>query len=298
MGRRDGGRKATFMLTMFLSFLNLVCILCLVTPAVVNFWRGTWYILDLFVFPDDKVLSASITFTASFGAIFLITVLEDHLKELLNDRRAKNALYLILFYPLAFIVVTSWRGLWMMLDLFTTTSLTSACASHAVGFLIVSSIKASASIIAIPGYCISERNIDDLSTTILVGKQCLRSETRTRTCAEVRRKIVNSFVTVFIIGASVISYWRGTWLIIVATMSQPNDNLTSSVLYISVGYTVCTICYCVGEFILTRTASILHPAHSLLSRALEQFFVYVLGFGVVASWLGIWHLMDIYLLPG
>ena len=275
------------------GFLNLILILCLITPAVASYWRGTWYILDLFVFPDDEVLSASMTFTASFGAIFLIMLVEDHLKEFLNDSRAKNALYLVLFYPLAFIVVTSWRGLWMMLDLFTTTSLTSACASHAVGFLILLSSKASSSIIAIPGYCISERNIDDLSKSILVGKQCLRN--KTTACADITTRVVNSFVTVFIIGAAIISYWRGTWLIIVTTMKHPTNNFISWIASVGLGYAVVTMCYCISGSISTVK---LNPPHSLLSRVMEQVFVYILGFGVVASWVGIWYLMDLYLLPG
>ena len=258
-----------------------------------NFWRGTWYILDLFVFPDDKVFSASMTFTASFGIIFAIMLVEDHLKDFLNERRAKKVLYLILFYPLAFIVVTSWRGLWMMLDLFTTTSLTSACVSHAVGFLILLSTKSSSSIIGIPGYCISERHIDDLSKSILVGMQCLRN--KTTACADITTRIVNSFVTVFIIGAAVINFWRGTWRIIVATTKYPNNDFISSIASAGLGYAVVTMCYCMSEFISIVK---LNPPHSLLSRVMEQVFVYILGFGVVASWVGIWHLMDLYLLPG
>ncbi len=255
-----------------------------------NYWRGTWYILDLFVFPDDEVLSASMTFTASFGTIFLIMLVEDYLKEFLNERKARKALYLVLFYPLALMTVISWRGLWMMLDLYTTTSLTSACVSHAIGFLIVLTTKTASSIIASPGYCISERHID-LSKCILKGKQCLRS--KTTACADITTRIVNSFVTVFVIGAAVISYWRGTWLLIVTKMKYPTNKPLSSIALISLGYAVVTMCYCLGEFIST-----LKLPHSLLNRALEQVFVYILGFGVVASWVGIWHLMDLYVLPG
>ncbi len=259
-----------------------------------NYWRGTWYILDLFVFPDDEVLSASMTFTASFGAIFLIMLVEDYLKEFLNERKARirKTLYLVLFYPLSFLIVASWRGFWMMLDLYTTTSLTSACVSHAVGFLIVLSLKTTYSLIAIPGYCICERHIDP-SKKILQVKLCLRN--KISACAKISARMLNSFVTVFIIGAAVISYWRGTWLLIVTIMKHPNDKLSASIAFITLGYSVLSICYLLSEFISTRK---LNPPHSLSSRVLEQVFVYILGFGVVASWVGIWHLMDLYLLPG
>ena len=259
---------------------------------MVSYWRGTWYILDSFVFPADKVLSASFTFTASFGAIFSVMFVEDYIKQLLDERKGRKVLYLVLFYPLAFLSVTSWRGLWMMLDLYTTTSLTSAIVSHLVGFLILLCTKSSASIIAIPGYCASERH-NDLSKSILVGKKYL--EIRTTACADITSRMMNSFVSVFIIGGAVICYWRGTWMIIVATMIPQTHNIMSWVTLAGLGYAVVVMCYCLSEFIITIT---LTPPYSVLSRSLEQVFVYILGFGVVTSWLGIWHFMDICLLPG
>ena len=291
MKRSQRGRSKK-MAFMFVTSLNLIFILCLITPAVVNYWRGTWYILDLFVFPEDEVLSASITFTASFGTMFLIMLVEDYLKRFLNERKARKVLYLVLFYPLTFMIVTSWRGLWMMLDLYTTTCLTSACVSHATGFLIVLSLKTTYSIIAIPGYCICERHIDP-SEKIFQLKVCSRN--KTTACAKIATRMLNSFVTVFIIGAAVISYWRGTWLIIVTTMKHPTNKLRSSITFIILGYAVFSICYILSTFLSTRN---LNPPHSVMSRALEQVFVYILGFGVVASWVGTWHLMDLYLLPG
>ena len=281
-----------FSLSLCKRFLNLIIILCFITPAVVNYWRGTWYILDLFVFPADKALSASFTFIASFGAIFLVMFAEDYIKQLLDERKARKGLYLVLFYPLAFLSITSWRGLWMMLDLYTTTSLTSAIVSHLVGFLILLCTKSSASIMAIPGYCASERNID-LSKSILVGKNYLKI--RTTACADITTRMLNSFVSVFIIGGAVICYWRGTWLIILTTLVPQTHNVISWITLAGLGYAVVAMCYCLSEFIITIT---LAPPYSVLSRSLEQVFVYILGFGVVTSWVGIWHLMDVFLLPG
>ena len=282
----------SFSLLLCKRSLNLIIILCFITPAVINYWRGTWYILDLFVFPNDKVLSASLTFTASFGTISLLMLVEDYIKEFLDGRKARKGLYLVLIYLLAFLSVASWRGLWMMLDLYTTTALTSAIVSHVVGFLIVLCTKTSSSIVAIPGYCASERHID-LSKSILEGKKYLRI--RTTACADINTRMLNSFVTVFIIGGAVICYWRGTWLIIATTMVSPTNNVISWATLAGLGYAVVTMCYCLSEFITTIK---LPPPYSVLSRSLEQVFVYILGFGIVASWIGIWHLMDIYLLPG
>lgn len=172
-----------------------------------------------------------------------------------------------------------------MLDLYTTTALSSAILSHVVGFLIVLALKTTYSLIAVPGYCITERHIDPPGK-ILQVKKCFRQKTSAR--------MLNSFVTVFIIGGAVISYWRGTWLIIVAVVKPLNDMFTSSIALICLSYSLLSWCYSLSACISTGSTN---PPYSLLSRSLEQVFVYILGFGVVASWVGIWHLMDIYLLP-
>ena len=213
-------------------------------------------------------------------------LVEDYIKEFLDQRKGRNGLYLVLFYPLAFLSVTSWRGLWMMLDLYTTTALTSAIASHLVGFSIVLALKTTYSLIAIPGYCISERHIDPPDKILQLKKYC-----RTK----ISSRLLNTFVTVVIIGGAVISYWRGTWLIIVAAVQPLNDKLVSSSALIILSYCVLSLCYFLSTCLSTVN---MNPPYSLLSRTLEQVFVYILGFGVVASWVGIWHLMDIYLLPG
>ena len=80
----------------------MIIILTLLTPAAVNYYRATWYMLDLFVFPDDKLLRASFTFTVSFGKLFLIMLVGDYIKESLNARKAKEVWYRALFFPLAF----------------------------------------------------------------------------------------------------------------------------------------------------------------------------------------------------
>lgn len=266
----------------------MIIILTLLTPAAVNYYRATWYMLDLFVFPDDKLLSASFTFTVSFGTLFLIMLVGGYIKESLNARKAKEVWYRVLFFPLAFLTVAAWKGPWMLLDQITTPSLPSACVSHVMGFLVLVCTRTTSSIVAMPGYCSNERHIN-LSESILQGKHYVKNTSNT-ICGEIAARIFNSFVTVFIIGVAVVNYWRGTWLIILTTLQYlDNDLILSSVLLIIVGYSIWIVCYVLTEFLSTIP---MNPPHSILNRALEQVFVYILAFGVVCSWAGIWLLMD------
>lgn len=273
--------------------LNFVLVFCVVTPTVVTYWRGTWYILDLFVFPDDKHRSAWITFAASFGVMYLVMLVEDYLKAFLNERRDRKLLCLVMFYPLTLMVVTSWRGLWMLIDHYATSSPTSVCVTHAVGFLIILLTKTTSTIIAVPGYCISERNVDP-SESIFGQKVCLRTKSSSNHFADITSRMVNSFITVFVIGGAVVSYWRGTWSIVKA-IKHPDNKGLSSVTAICLGYGISSACYCLSEFIEAKR---LNPPFPLWCQVLEQVFVYILGFGVVTSWVGMWYFQDIYLLPG
>ena len=277
-------------------FLNFLLVSFFITPLIVSYWRGTWYILDSFVFPNDQFLSYWVSWAAGFGVIYFIVLVEDYLKKFLNERKAKKVLYLTLFYPLSFLIVNSWRGLWMLLDYYTTASLTSGCVSHAVGFFIVLSMKATSSIIALPGYCSSDSNVD-LSLNILERKNCFEIKKFRRWISDkvsaITTRMLNSFVTVFVIGSGVICYWRGTWIIVASI--KPGDKLMSSIIALSLGFAICSICYCLGEVIATKK---LNPPYRWWVRVLEGMFVYFLGFGVVSIWVGLWFLEDIYLFPG
>ena len=141
----------------------------------------------------------------------------------------------------------------MLLDYYTTPSLTSACVTHALGFLIVSSTKTTSSIVAPPGYCISERNVDT-SEIILERINWFTiniSKFWTAYTSDVTARMLNSFVTVFVIGSGVICYWRGTW-IVVTHIKHPDDKVLSSVIAVSLGLAVCSICYCLSAFIATK----------------------------------------------
>ena len=247
------------------------------------------------MFPLDKFRSAWFTFTMSFGVIFSILLVEDYLKAFLNERKAKKELYLVMFYPLSFLIVSSWRGLWMLLDYYTTASLTSGCVSHVIGFFIVLSVKATSSIIAVPGYCVSEKNVD-LSVSILERKNCFKIEMPhcwTADTLDITTRMLNSFVTVFVIGSGVICYWRGTWIIVASI--KPDDNVLSSVVALSLRFAIWSICYCFSEAIATKK---LNPPYRWWLQVMEGMFVYFLGFGVVSTWVGLWSLGDNYLFPG
>lgn len=274
-------------LVFFHRFVNLLLVLCLISPLTLSFWRGTWYILDLLVFPHDPFLSGWTTFLSSFGAIYLISLVENYVKAFLNGTRRKNQWYLMLFYPLALLTVASWRGLWMLIDYYSSPSFISGLVTHAVGFIIVFMAKATSSIIPVPGYCASETSVDP-SESILQLKIAF-----TRNAGNFCTRMLNTFITVFVVGSGVICYWRGTW-IIQSMALKPGVSLKSSAFTIILGSTVCSVYYCLGEFLATKKPN---PPYDPGWRIIEAAFVYILGLGTVGVWIGIWSFLDICILP-
>lgn len=103
----------------------------------------------------------------------------------------------------------------------------------------------------------------------------------------------NIFFTVVVIGFGVVSYWRGTWVILDLYM-HPEDKKKS-------GWT----CLIAGECLLLVT----FPIHLQLKKLsahiknygrvirwgfalVERIWTYVVAFGVVLVWRGIWYLWD------
>jgi len=50
-----------------------------VGTAVVLFWRGAWGLMDLYIFPDNPVMSYAVSLTAGLGILFASRMLADEL---------------------------------------------------------------------------------------------------------------------------------------------------------------------------------------------------------------------------
>jgi len=120
----------------FLLFLidNLLSAV-VIGPLVVFYWRGTWELLDVYLFPDDKVASGWTCATVGNVGLICLVYLQ---KPLAKWVRVDNPLhwtlgYHMYMYVLGGLNVCHWRGVWVLLDHYTGICILSSWTTFAIG---------------------------------------------------------------------------------------------------------------------------------------------------------------------
>ncbi len=60
--------------------------MCLVAPLVVGYWRGTWFLLDSYLYQPDAATSCWISLAIGFGILLLATWFQCQLQTLVSSQ--------------------------------------------------------------------------------------------------------------------------------------------------------------------------------------------------------------------
>jgi len=106
-----------------------------ISPLVVCYWRGTWELLDVYLFADDQAASGWIC--SAIGNVGLVCVVYLQ-KPLAGWLRVDNPVHWVLgyhvyTYVLGGLNVCHWRGVWILLDHYTGVSALSSWTTFAIG---------------------------------------------------------------------------------------------------------------------------------------------------------------------
>jgi len=113
---------------------NLLCA-AVIGPLVVFYWRGTWELLNIYLFPDDQAASG---WTCSvIGNVGLVCIVYLQ-KPLARWIRVDNPMqwmfgYHTYTYVLGGLNVLHWRGVWVLLDHYTGVNVLSSWITFAIG---------------------------------------------------------------------------------------------------------------------------------------------------------------------
>lgn len=107
----------------FARVLDALFSTVIVAPLVVVYWFTTWTILDTFIFPDDRVTSAVISFAIGLCGQFLVMFYQESLSKYLTFKNRKHVNVVVTKIFALVIALTSinlWRGTWIFADLTST----------------------------------------------------------------------------------------------------------------------------------------------------------------------------------
>lgn len=105
-----------------LSVLDTVFSALVVAPAVVAYWRSTWNITALYIYPSYPVRSAVASLAIGTAGHLVFGIVQNELTGMFHPDRYRiiyyvaSRLYTVCY---AFICVNSWRGAWELLDSYT-----------------------------------------------------------------------------------------------------------------------------------------------------------------------------------
>ncbi|KAG8327983.1 hypothetical protein J6590_006159 [Homalodisca vitripennis] len=121
-GITDGLRGHSAVHYAFLTLLDTLLSTLVISPLVVCYWRGTWGIMDVYVYPDNPGHSGLASLASGLGGILVFTLGQNPLARCLHPDRHRLVYYLCsrgYTAVFGFCCVNSWRGAWKLLDLYT-----------------------------------------------------------------------------------------------------------------------------------------------------------------------------------
>lgn len=136
-----------------LTILDAVFSATVAAPAVVGYWRGTWGLSDIYVYPEDQVLSYMTSVIIGFTGLFTFNLVQNLLTEMLNPDKHRLSYYVgsrIYTYIFGFCCANAWRGAWQALDLYTEQTSSTVFATTAVSLLALAIMRTIRNISAPP----------------------------------------------------------------------------------------------------------------------------------------------------
>ncbi|KZC10897.1 hypothetical protein WN55_01596 [Dufourea novaeangliae] len=306
-----------------LTILDTVFSATVAAPAVVGYWRGTWGLSDVYVYPEDLVLSSFTSIVIGFIGLYAFNVSQNVLNGLLHPDKHRlsyyvgSRLYTAIF---GFCCVNAWRGAWHVLDLYTERTPGTVFATTAVSLLALAIMRAVRNISAPPfSLCLDS----------CPGYFEVQTMFRVNNTRDWSLYLLDCAFSVGVVGTLVVFVWRGVWMLldiylfpddreysVIGSLSvdEIDERVSSGVISNHVlndilkraTYAPCAsgTPLAIGYVIVTVTFS-LQPLMRYVCARLQGFsrliaadsFLLLSFLGTVNVWRGIWNLLDLWLVP-
>uniref|UniRef100_A0ABM0M1N9 Uncharacterized protein LOC102803953 n=1 Tax=Saccoglossus kowalevskii TaxID=10224 RepID=A0ABM0M1N9_SACKO len=263
--------------------LDGVALFCIITTAVIFFWRGTWYIMDNIVNPRNYEASGWLSFVLGFLIIIVMHMWQTTFKRIVgkSNRVLWNIASRVHTYILAFGCVNQWRGVWHVWDNYTGDGLNSGLISTFTALAILWASRSSRNILRPPNSLLFDCN----------HKFTILTRFRVEISSDIYLYLLDLIFTVIVLGSAVVSYWRGMWTCI-DNVLFPADTEFSGWASLGIGYGIVFTSYLL-QFIAAEISCRLGKYSRI---AFEDFFLSIVAFGILNIWRGVWYLSDVYII--
>uniref|UniRef100_A0A1L8D9T0 Putative conserved plasma membrane protein n=1 Tax=Nyssomyia neivai TaxID=330878 RepID=A0A1L8D9T0_9DIPT len=268
-----------------LDFLDTILSTLVVGPLVISYWRGTWNLMDLYLFPNDKILSASASLGIGVVGHLICTLFQDAFKHLHPNHHRITFYVISRLYTAIYgvICINGWRGGWQLIDAYTPTKVSTILLCTIIPAVCLALLKAL-------------RNLSAAPFTISIDAPNEYFDVQTMFKTSGHRQplyyVLDCCFSVLIIGSLVVFVWRGVWVFLDLVL-YPSDPKISAWYSLAIGYGIVFITFALQP-VMRWACDRLTGIWRLL---LAQIFLFFSFIGTVNAWRGIWQLLDNYFLP-
>lgn len=110
----------------FLSVLDTLLSSIVIGPAVIAYWRGTWCLIDIYIFPDNTENTIISSCVIGLVGHLVFTISQNYLKNNFHPEKHRLLYYTVsrlYSYVYGIACVNLWRGAWKALDHYTGTEI-------------------------------------------------------------------------------------------------------------------------------------------------------------------------------
>ncbi|XP_012253514.2 uncharacterized protein LOC105684613 isoform X2 [Athalia rosae] len=269
-----------------LTVLDTIFSTCVAAPAVVGYWRGTWELSDVYIYPDNEVISCIVSIIIGFSGFFVFNVTQHFLDEFFHPDKHRLSYYLgsrcytALF---GFCCVNVWRGVWQALDLATGLLPSTVFATTGIGLLALALLRALRNIAAPP----ISLSVDSCPGYFVVPTMFRVDNTRNWSLY-----VLDCAFSVGVIGTLVVFAWRGSWVIFDLYL-YPDNPEYSAVGSVVIGYAIVVIMFSLQPVMRYACARL----KGLPRIIAVDIFLLISFIGAVNVWRGVWNCLGLWFLP-
>ncbi|XP_006608450.1 uncharacterized protein LOC122721104 isoform X3 [Apis laboriosa] len=280
------GRSSSRLHYTILTILDTVFSATVAAPAVVGYWRGTWGLSDVYVYPEDPVFSSLTSIVIGFIGLYAFNVSQNVLNELLHPDKHRLSYYVgsrLYTAVFGFCCVNAWRGAWQALDLYTEHTASTVFATTIVSLLALAIMRAVRNISAPPfSLCLDS----------CPGYFEVQTMFRVNNTRDWSLYLLDCAFSVGVVGTLVVFVWRGVWILFDLYLF-PDNHEYSAIGSLAIGYVIVTMTFSLQPLMRYACARLQGLARLIVADC----FLLLSFLGTVNVWRGIWNVLDLWLVP-